>query len=153
MAKATRTTKGGNIIQVEVVRTVRNKVLWADGWNMPAGREPVEYTTITLLKGNRQIASGHQVGRLHPKNDAAMMAKGAVARIGAAYLPAETVNLIDEALAEAEAAEPGSEEFWALKAIKERAEAENRQRWEEEAPLRREMEEFERRMNDPNSDL
>ncbi len=55
MAKATRTTASGYSITVEIVRDVQDKTLWADGWNVPAGREIVGWTLITMAAPDGRI--------------------------------------------------------------------------------------------------
>lgn len=148
MAAATRTTKSGVTIEVKVVRDVRNRML--DG--MVMGREISGYTEIKLIKGGKVIAQGDKVATLNPMFDAAMIEKGAVAQLGDAYLTEENAELVAEAVAEAEDAEPGSDEYQTLKAAAEAVRAANARRTEEEAEMMREMEEIERRMDDPNSD-
>ena len=156
MAKATRTTASGYSITVEVVRDVQDKKLWADGWNVPAGREVVDWTLLTLsAPDGRVVAKADSVSPLNPLNskDAAMQSRGVVGKLGDVWVTAETMALITEAQSEADAAEPGSDEFWALKEAQDEARRRAARQAEIDSPALREIEEFERRMDDPNSDL
>lgn len=149
MATKTVTTKSGKTIKVELVREVQDKIAYADGDNIKIGREIVEYTNITFFdQAGKVVAKGREMTMLHPKIDAKMIEKGAVARVGDAFLPQENADLIIAALAELDAENPKSDEQLAMEQRKAAAHA----RWEAEAPQRREMEEFERKMNDPHSD-
>jgi hypothetical protein len=156
MAKATRATQSGYSITVEVVRDVHDKTLWADGWDIPVGREIVGWTLITLSgRDGRVVAKADSVSPLNPalNKDAAMQSRGVVGKLGDVWVTAETMALITEAQSEADAAEPGSDEFWALKEAQDEARRRAARQAEIDAPALREIEEFERRMDDPNSDL
>ena len=157
MAKATRTTASGYSITVEIVRDVQDKTLWADGWDIPAGREIVDWTLITMAAPDgRVVAKADSVSPLNPalnSKDAAMQSRGVVGKLGDVWVTAETMALITEAQSEADAAEPGSDEFWALKEAQDEARRRAARQAEIDAPALREIEEFERRMDDPNSDL
>jgi len=157
MAKTTRTTASGYSITVEIVRDVQDKTLWADGGDIPAGREIVDWTLITMAAPDgRIVAKASDVSPLNPalnSKDAAMQSRGVVGKLGDVWVTAETMALIAEAQSEADAAEPGSDEFWALKEAQDEARRRAARQAENDAPALREIEEFERRMDDPNSDL
>jgi hypothetical protein len=151
MATKTLTTKTGSTIQINFERRVQDKVAYADGYNIVVGREIVELTEIILSKEGKVIASGRELSMLSPKipSNAKYIAQGAVARVGEAFVRQEVADKIAAALAELDAENPKSEEQLAI----EQAKAEAHARWEAEAPARWEAEKFERRMDDPNSDL
>lgn len=154
MTTKTVTTTSGKIIKVELVRKVQDKVSYADGYNIVVGREIVEYTNITFCDASgKTLASGKEVSKLYPQirgsRDAEMMAKGAVAKVGDAYVTQGNLDLIKAALAELDAENPKSAEQLAIEAAKAEAYA----RWEAELPAMRESEEFERRMDRADSDL
>lgn len=153
MTIKTMTTKSGKIVEVELVRAVNDKIAYADGWNIPVGREIIERTTITLRdQSGKKLAAGNSVSPLQPKifrTDAEMQERGAVGQIGNAYIPQEIVDLINAALAELEAENPKSDEQIAI----ERHEAERLARVESERDAIYAAAELERRMDDPNSDF
>lgn len=152
MATKTVTTQSGKTIKVELVRNVQDKVAYADGYNLVTGREVVERTSITLLDGNKVIAKGSEIGSLYPsisKTDRQMQEKGAVGRIGDAYLPANIIDQIKSALAELDAQNPKSAEQAEIESAKAAAEAQ----YDADLPDMMAAQEFDRRMDDPNSDL
>lgn len=149
MATKTVTTKSGKTIKVEMIRKVQDKVSYADGYNIVTGREIVEYTEIYFYdQAGKVIARGNEMTMLHPKLDAKMIEKGAVARVGDAYLPQENADLITAALAQLDAENPKSDEQLAMEQAKADAEA----RWEADLPAIMAAEAFDRKMNDPHSD-
>lgn len=156
MAKATRTTQSGYTITVEILRDVQDKTLWADGWDVPAGREVVDWTLITMAAPDgRIVAKASDVSPLNPalnSKAAAMQSRGVVGKLGDVWVTAETMALIAEAQSEAEA-EAGSDEFWALKEAQDEARRRAARQAEIDAPALREIEEFERRMDAADSDL
>lgn len=152
MTTKTITTKSGKTIKVELVRKVQDKVSYADGDNIVVGREIVEFTNITFCnEAGKVITRGKEIGPLmgSASNIAAMADRGAVARIGDAAVTQEVVDLINAAFAALEAENPKDAEYLAIKQAKADAHA----RWEAELPAIMESEAFERRMDDPNSDL
>lgn len=154
MATKTVATKSGKSIKVEFVRKVQDKVSYADGYNIVIGREIVEYTNITFTdNAGKVLAKGNGISKLYPQlrgsRDGEMMAKGAVAKVGDAYVTQENLDLINATLAELDAENPKSDEQLAI----EKAKAEAHARWEADLPAMMESEAFERRMADPNSDL
>jgi len=155
MATIERTSKNGHKITVEVKRWVSDETLWADGWNIPNGRKAHESTLITVVAASGKKTSGWGLTPLRLPMDKSVMDKGATARMGDSYVGAEMQALIEAALAEANAAEPGDEEFWALTHAAETAKAEAGRRMEAEQndPEWQHYEAFRRRMEDPNSDL
>lgn len=151
MTTKTFTTKSGKTVKVELVRKVQDKIVNLDGDKFVTGREIVEYTNITFFdQSGKVVASGNEVGMLHPgiPTNAKMIAQGAVARIGDAYISQEVVDQINAALAELDAENPKSDEQLAM----ERAKAEAHARWEADLPAMMAAEEFDRKMNDPDSD-
>lgn len=153
MATKTIVTKSGKSVEIEFERKVQDKVAYADGYNIVTGREIVERTYITFRdQAGKVLAQGREIAMVDPrfnKNAAAMIAKGAVARLGDAYISQELVDLINAALAELDAENPKSDEQLAIA----QAKTEARTRWEAELPSMLRAEAFERRMDDPNSDL
>lgn len=153
MATKTLTTKTGKSVEIEFVRDVQDKVAYADGYNITTGREIVERTHITFRdQTGKPLARGNRIEMVDPRfnrNAAELIAKGAVARLGDAYISQELADMIAAALAELDVENPKSEEQLAI----ERAKAEAHARWEAEAPQRMADEAFARRMDDPNSDL
>lgn len=151
MATKTVTTKSGKTIKVELVREVQDKVAYADGYNIVTGREIVEYTNITFYDlSGKVVAQGREMSMVHPSipSNAKLIAQGAVARVGDAFIPQEAVDIIAAALAELEAENPKSEEQLAI----EQAKADAHARWEADLPAIMEAEAFDRKMNDPHSD-
>lgn len=150
MATKTVTTKSGKTIKVELVRKMQDKIAYADGDNIKIGREIVEYTNITFFdQAGKVVAKGHEMTMLHPKLDAKMIEKGAVARVGDACLPQENADLIIAALAELDAENPKSDEQLAM----ERAKASAHARFQADLPAIMAAEAFEREMNRADSDL
>ena len=151
MTTTTRTTKSGGTIKVELVRKVQDKIAFADGDNIKVGREIVESTDITLSDATGKVVAWGKMSMVHPgiPSNAALIAKGAVARIGNAYIPQEIVDQINAAIAELDAANPKSDEQLAIEAEKDAAHA----RWEADIPAMVAAEAFERRMNRADSDL
>ena len=153
MTTKTITTKSGKTIIVELVRRVQDKVANLDGDRFVTGREIVEYTIITVFGDNgKVIAKGSEISPLHPEvkglRDAEMAAKGAVGRVGDAFVPQAVADQINAALAELDAENPKSAEQLAIEAAKAAAYA----RWEADLPAMMEAEAFDRKMNDPHSD-
>lgn len=158
MAKAARTTQSGFTITAEVLRDVQDKRLWADGWDIPAGREIVSLRQVTMTAPDgRIVARAQGIEALRPDlyaKDAEMATRGdIVGKLGNVYLTQATEDLITSALAEAEAAAPGCEEFWALKEAQDAARRRAELRAEREAPMLRAHEAFTRRMEAADSDL
>lgn len=151
MATKTFETKSGKTVTVEFERRVQDKIANLDGQKFVTGREIVERTKITLRDGAKIIAQGNEVGMLHPgvPTNAAMIAKGAVARLGDAYLPQAVVDQINAVLAELDAENPKSDEQLQIEAAK----AANVVRYEADEPWRRQREEFARKMEREDSDL
>lgn len=151
MATKTVTTPSGKSIKVELVRSVQDKVSYADGYNIVTGREIVEFINIWFYDAaGKLLAHGRTMTMLSPKrpDHKDLIAKGAVARVGNAYLTRENADLVTTLLAELEADNPKSDEQLEIERKKAAAHA----RWEADLPAMREAEEFDRKMNDPNSD-
>lgn len=149
MSTKTVTTKSGKTIKVELVRHVQDKVAYADGYNIVTGREIVEYTNITFYNEHgKVIAKGREIEPMSGNNAAAMAAQGAVARVGEAAVSQQVVDQINAAFAELDAENPKSAEYLAIQQAKANAYA----LWEADLPAIMAAEEFDRKMNDPNSD-
>lgn len=148
MATKTITTKSGKTIEVELVREVQDKVAYADGHNIVTGREIVEFTNIRFYDGKKLIASGKEIRPMTGNNVQKMAAQGAVAQIGTAAITQQVVDQIQAAFAELEAENPKSAEYLAIK----QRQADALARWEAEEPMRRQIEEFERKMERADSD-
>ncbi len=110
MTTKTATTKSGKTIKVEITRRVQDKTNYSDGFGIVTGREIVDITEITLLDGNKVLTTGHSVKLLNQKYDSKMIAAGAFARVGDAYLTKENYDLLVSLIAEVEAETPKSEE-------------------------------------------
>jgi len=145
------TTKTGNQIVVELIRKVQDRTAYMDGNRSTIGREIVEYTNITLCdKNGKCITSGRKIEPMYGNNKAAMIAQGAVARIGKAAVPQEIVDLVIAAFAELEMKNPKTVEYIAIKNAEAKAKLDYKT-WEnsdEQIAARK----FEREMNSANSD-
>lgn len=150
-AQATRTTDTGIEISVTVIRTVIDR-MW-DGYH--TGREYVESTEISFAKDGKVIGKGSNVDALWGKSKADMDAKarGAVGKVGNIHVGPAAVALIDEAIAEAEAAAPGDDEFWGIKQAAEQRKTEAEAAYAADADAIEAAERFERRMAAADSDL
>lgn len=151
MSKKTVTTKTGEKIEVELVRKVQDKVAYMDGANVTSGREIVEYTNITFRDQNgKYITDGKTIEPMYGNNKTAMIAQGAVARIGQAAVTQEIVYLVNAALTELEIENPKTAEYVAIKNAEAKAKSDY-EIWvnsDEQIAARK----FEREMNNPNSD-
>ena len=149
--KKTVTTKKGKQIVVELVRKVQDKTAYMDGNRSTIGREIVEYTNITLRDANgKYITSGKTIEPMYGNNKAAMIAQGAVARIGQAAVTQEIVDLINAAFAELEMKNPKTAEYIAIKNAEAKAKSDY-EAWvnsNEQIAARK----FKREMNSANSD-
>lgn len=148
MAIKTLTTSSGKTIEVELVREVRDKVAFADGDNIVVGREIVEYQNIYFYDGKKLIASGKSISPMVGKNVESMRKQGAVAQIGNAAISQQVVDMIQAAFVELDSENPKSQEYLAIKKSQSDALA----RWKSEEPMRRQHEDFMRKMEREDSD-
>ena len=147
MATATRITKSGNKIVAEVERRVVDEVAYADGWNVPTGRNATEYKIVRIFSAQGKVlTTGYGVVALTDRNRSKAPA-GVVGTLGQAWVSVEAAALIAEAMAEAEAAAPKSVEFVAIEQAHAAAAAKAMRIVESES------EKLQRRMDDPDSDL
>ena len=112
---ATRTTKTGKSIEVTIERGTWTEEVHLDG--SPTGTyktHAIDRTDIVLRdQSGKRLMSGSKIEMVTPmfyKNYKELIAKGAVARIGDAYITQEIVDLVNDAAAEAEAAAPKTAE-------------------------------------------
>lgn len=107
---ATRKTQTGNTIEVTIERGTWDENINSDGWDTGLTRTHVINNTSIVLrdKTGKQLAEGDDVSLVTPtayfKNYKELIAKGAIARVGDAFIGQTTLDLINEALAEADAA-------------------------------------------------
>lgn len=101
------TKDGKNNVEIIISRTlkVEEKTLYADGWDVPAGKETVDRIEITMYANGKQVDSSlqapHKLGNL-PGNEK-YIAQGAYAKLGNAMINEQRYNEIIAALAELEA--------------------------------------------------
>lgn len=85
--------------------------------------------------------------------DMSMQERGAVGKLGTTYVGANAAALINEAIAEADAAAPGDNEYRSIKAENDRRQAAAEAANAADAEAIWEAEQFERRMAAADSDL
>lgn len=103
--------KTGSVIEVKIERGTWDERILSDGWDTGTTKTHlVDSTTITLRdKRGKLIAQGNGVSMLTPAtyfNHKDLVAKGAIARVGDAFITQGALDLINEALSEADAATP-----------------------------------------------
>lgn len=154
MSKAIKsvTTKSGMTIKAEMVREVNDKTANLDGDRYVSGREIYERTYITIIgKDGKVIGRGDGIKKVDPRipSNRDLIAKGAIARVGDRYVGQDIYDLITGIIAELDAENPKSDEQLAIEAAiaaaKARLAAEQHDIYESKM--------FERRMDDPHSDL
>jgi len=149
--RKTLTTKTGKRIIVELVCEVQDRTAYMDGNRSPIGREIVEYTNIALYDANgKYITSGKTIEPMYGNNKAAMLAQGAVARIGRAAVTQEIVDLVIAAFAELENKNPKTAEYIAIKNAEAKAKSDY-EAWENSNEQIAACK-FEREMNRADSD-
>lgn len=148
MAIKTLTTNSGKTIKVEMVREVQDKVAFADGDNIVVGREIVEYENIYFYDGKKLLASGKSISPMIGRNAESMRKQGAVAQIGNVAISQQVADMIQAAFAELDSENPKSQEYLAIK----KSQADALARWEAEEPMRRQREDFMRKMEREDSD-
>ena len=112
------------------------------------GREIVEYQNIYFYDGKKLIASGKSISPMVGKNVESMRKQGAVAQIGNAAISQQVVDMIQAAFVELDSENPKSQEYLAIKKSQSDALA----RWKSEEPMRRQHEDFMRKMEREDSD-
>jgi hypothetical protein len=149
-AQATRTTNG-----IEIVATVIRSVIDRQFDGYKAGREAFEIVKVTMIKDGKVLCGGQGVTPLWERNSADMDAKrrGAVGKLGTTYVGANAAALINEAIAEADAAAPGDDEYQRIKGEDDRRKAAAEAANAADADAIWEAEQFERRMAAADSDL
>lgn len=105
---ATRKTQTGGLIEVTVERGTWDEKIYSDGWDIGSTKTHLVNSTRIVLrdKAGKVIAQGDEASTINPQlygNHKELMAKGAVARVGDAFIGQSTLDLINEALAEADA--------------------------------------------------
>lgn len=107
---ATRKSQTGSTIEVTVERGTWDEKIYSDGWDTGSTKTHLVNDTRIVLrdKTGKQIESGDEVRMVTPtayfKNYKDLIAKGAIARVGDSFIGQATLGLINEALAEANAA-------------------------------------------------
>jgi hypothetical protein len=106
---ATRKTQTGSTIEVTIERGTWDEKIYSDGWDTGSTKTHLVNSTRIVLrdKAGKQIANGDAVSTITPKlygNHKELTAKGAVARVGDAFIGQGTLDLVNEAIAEADAA-------------------------------------------------
>lgn len=103
----TRKTKLGNIIEVTVERGTWDEKIYSDGWDTGITKTHIVDSKRIVLrdKFGKALVSGDGVSEISPtfyRNYDELVSKGAVARVGDAFIGQDTLDLINEALAEAD---------------------------------------------------
>lgn len=156
MATVTKTKTisiNGKTIKVTLERGTWVEDIHLDGWLCGTKTHAVDRTEIALYDGSERLAYGASLNPLpkrHPKLSDAIKA-GCVGIVGYEwFVKSETAAAITAALAELDADNPKTDEQSSIEmqeaAAKAKAEA-----WLDSDEYRR-MREFERKMDDPNSD-
>lgn len=115
--KVTWTLKDGRQAEctIEVTREMREEIAYADGWNVPLGKKPFEFLEIELSVAGKCLVVTHtkpsKLDKKFYRNYDELIAKGAYARLGDAYINQESYELITNAIAEATAEAEKDEEY------------------------------------------
>lgn len=160
---ANRQTQNGSTIEVTIERGTWDEKINADGWDTGLTKTHVINNTCIVLrdKTGKQIAQGDGVSLVTPtayfSNYKDLIAKGAIARVGDAFVGQTTLNLINDALAEADAATPRTPRQIEIetKEAERKAKAEawkNSPAGKAAAEEQEQYEQFMRKMEHPNSD-
>lgn len=159
---ATRKTKAGSTVEVTIERGTWVEKVTSDGWDTGSTKTHlVDSKRIVLRnKGGKTIASGDGTDEISPmfyRNYDELVAKGAVARVGDAFIGQGTLDLINDALAEADGKTPKTDRQVEI----ETAEADKKAKagaWasspegKAEKAERERYEKFRREMERPDSD-
>ena len=119
-------TSAGKEVEVKIERTlkVQDKIANLDGDKVNLGKETVDTTYIVLTVDGKFIARASSSPRqLDPVGNKDLIAKGAHARLGDAYIAEELYNLITIALEEIETELNTDQEYREVKAAEEKKEA------------------------------
>ena len=111
-------TKDGRNVRVEIKlsREVQDRVAYADGWNVPLGRETLDHLDLVMeIDGEYKTNAYRKPAALQGKAYAKLIAKGAYAQLGSMYIGEENYDLVMAAIAELESAVTGGEEYAAIK--------------------------------------
>lgn len=159
---ATRQTPTGSLVEVTVERGTWDEKITSDGWDTGSTKTHLVNDTRIVLrdKAGKEVMRGSEASAIDPKlygNHKELAAKGAVARVGDAFIGQATLDLINDALAEADAAAPKTtcqiEIETAEKERKAATEAwRNSSEGQKAAKEQADYEQFVRKMEDPNSD-
>lgn len=151
---ATRKTESGKIVEVTVENGTTKEEVMLDGSPTGTYKINVISNVVIALKdvSSKTLMTGRKIDVVDAgyKNSKELIAKGAVARLGDAYITQEIVNLINDAITEAQASAPKTEDQIALE-NKSKAEKESYEKWynsAEQVAYRK----FEREMNCEDSD-
>ena len=150
-ATKTITTKSGTTVTIKLTRQVNDKIAYLDGYNLLAGREVFESLEIVATLPNGKTASGSSIHKLDSKFDKAAMAKGAYARFGDAYIGQDAYEAIISVIADLDAENPKTAEQINIETAKAKAIADHDAWYDSPEQVR--AREFEREMNNPNSDM
>ena len=122
-------TKDGRNVKVEIKlsREVQDRVAYADGWNIPLGRETVNHLDLVMkIDGTYKTNIYRKPTTLQGRGYADLIAKGAYAQLGSVYIGEENYNLVMAAIAELESEVTGGEEYAAVKDQEDAKEAQQR---------------------------
>jgi hypothetical protein len=155
MTIATKTISlNGKTIKISLIRGVDDRENRLDGMLVSISREIAEYTEIVIYDASgKAIASGSKLSGLsrgYNQYDEAVK-RGCKGMVGKCYLMPETYDAIAVALAELDAENPKTDEQIEIEARKAAAKAAG-EAWLDSKEYK-DMIAFERRMDDPNSDL
>lgn len=142
----TWTTKDGRSIEVILERTkeVRDNIAYADGWNVPLGKETVDMLDIEIkINGRHQGRTYHAphiiTEKAYKQHYNELVAKGVYARLGDVYINEEKYNMIMAALAEIDAELTDTPEYAEVKAVEDAKEAAEIKKLEAEAAEYKQM--------------
>ena len=122
-------TKDGRNVKVEIKlsREIQDRVAYADGWNVPLGRETVNDLDLVMkIDGKHKTSDYHKPSVLTGRGYADMIAKGAYAQMGSTLIAKDKYELIMAAISELEAEVTGSEEYAVVRAQEDAKEAQRR---------------------------
>lgn len=117
MATATRTIerKSGTKVIVTMTRDVVDEIAYADGYNIPVGRQIISRTEIKLVTPDGKAKYGDSVTICDPKYYAKEIAKGGYAMlVHDVYMSKDLYEQVVAALAEVDAEIGKSDEYIAI---------------------------------------
>lgn len=134
------TTKDGRPVEVIIEKTkeVRDRIAYADGWNVPLGKETVDLLDIEIrVAGNHQsrtsqpphIVTKASYGRHYNQ----LVSKGVYARLGDVYINEVNYNLIMTMLDNIDAELTETAEYTEVKAAEKAKEAAETKKLEDAA--------------------